>query len=126
MSKIGGALLRNNIFVCNIIVVITLVTLLVSGCTSPTAKPIADPIAGTWEYKIPYNGSTITATFVFDEQGNFRGYLSGLQGLEGRWTRINDTAYNVHYENKTVLYIMSNDRARIWEGSSPQDVFVRQ
>ncbi|OPY28276.1 MAG: hypothetical protein A4E28_01670 [Methanocella sp. PtaU1.Bin125] len=118
--------MRKYIFVCNFIVVVTLVTLLISGCTSPTVKPAADPIAGTWEYKISYNGSTITATLVFNEQEDFRGYLSGMQSLEGRWTRINDTAYNVHYENKTVLYIMSNDRARIWEGGSPRDVFVRQ
>lgn len=98
---------------------------MVGGCASSTTTN-ADPITGSWTYHTSSNGSTVTSTLVFDPNGNFNGYMAGLLTLSGHWTKSNDTAYTVYYNNKAQLFIMSGDKTRISESTAPQVIFTKQ
>lgn len=97
---------------------------MVCGCAASTTSP--DPISGSWTVGVSNNGSTATGTLVFGQDGNFNGYYAGVLTLSGHWTKVNDTAYNVVYGNKTQVFIMSGDKSHISESSSPDVMFTKQ
>lgn len=103
-----------------------LFVVLIGGCTGATTTPTIDPLTGSWTCDSNYNNSTITSTLVFSQEGNFNGYLIGLLSLSGHWTKINATAYNVIYGNKTELFMMSTDKTQIWDNVAPSQIFTKQ
>jgi hypothetical protein len=99
--------------------------IMVGGCSTSSTSSI-EPLAGSWNYQNTNNGTSITSTLVFAQDGNFNGYMLGLLSLSGHWTKVNATAYNVYYGNKTILFIMNNDKTQIWDGTAPQQIFTKQ
>jgi hypothetical protein len=97
---------------------------LVGGCTSSTAG--VDPLAGSWTFQSMYNGSVVASTLVFGPDGNFNGFMLGLLGASGHWSKINATAYNAYYGNSTMLLIMNDDRTQIWDSIAPDEKFYKQ
>jgi hypothetical protein len=97
---------------------------LVGGCTSSTAG--VDPLAGSWTFQSMYNGSMVTSTLIFSPDGNFNGFMMGLLGVSGHWSKINTTAYNAHFSNSTMLLVMNNDRTQIWDSVAPDQIFNKQ
>lgn len=103
-----------------------LIAVTVAGCSGTTTTPVADPLAGSWTYEGTYNNATITSTLVFSQDGNFNGYTLGIMSLSGHWTKINATAYNVYYNKKTAVFLMNGEKTQIWDGSAPQQVYIKQ
>lgn len=103
-----------------------LIAILVAGCTGSTSAPAVDPLAGSWTNDSPYNNTTITSTLVFNQDGNFNGYMLGMLTLSGHWTKINATAYDVYYGNAAHVFILNNDKTQLWDGNAPQQLFTKQ
>jgi len=106
-----------------VVVFSIMAAVLVGGCTSSTAG--VDPLAGSWTYESTYNGSMITSTLVFSHDGNFNGFMMGLLGVSGHWSKINDTAYNAYYDNGTMLLVMNADKTQIWDSFAPDQRFKK-
>jgi hypothetical protein len=104
--------------------IILIAGVLAAGCTSTTTASI-DPITGNWLYRSTYNNTTIDNTLVFDDSGYFNDYFLGSLTLSGHWTKINATAYEVSYDNKTTAFVMSGDKTRIWDAALPEAPYTK-
>lgn len=103
-----------------------LAAILVSACTGTSTEKAIDPIAGSWTYKSVYNGTAVVATLVFDSDGYFNGYLSGILSISGHWKKVNGTTYEIYYDDSMLTYIMSNDKTQIWDNNVPREIFKKQ
>jgi hypothetical protein len=99
---------------------------LVAGCASTTTTTAAiDPIAGNWLASTTYNGTTMEITLVFDDSGYFNGYFLGSLAMSGHWSKINTTAYDVCYGNRTIVFVMSGDKTGIWDAGHPEMIYSK-
>lgn len=109
-----------------LLMLMLLAAVLAGGCTGAATTTASDPIAGNWLYRTSYNDTTIDTVLVFDDSGYFNGYFLGSLTLSGHWSKVNATAYDVTYDNKTRLFILNADKTQIWDAQAPGMAFGKQ
>jgi hypothetical protein len=86
-----------------------------------------DPISGSWAYNaITPNNTKLSVTLVFSSDGNFNGYSSGLLSLNGHWTKLNTTGYELAYTNRTAIIILNDNKTQIYDIAAPREIFIKQ
>jgi hypothetical protein len=107
------------------ILISILAIVIVSGIISPAPSGV-DPIAGSWSRAGILNNRTISITLVFNEEGNFNMFVSGLMSLSGHWEKINSTNYDLNFGNLTSHVILTEDKTHIYESDAPNDLYTKQ